>query len=50
MNYPLFCNDIARRVNSFSNHIHCETKKLIEDIQKAKKIQKEILYPKKKEI
>ena len=50
MNYPLFCNDIAKRVNSFSNHIQCETKKLIEDIQKAKKIQKEILCPKRKEI
>ena len=45
MNYPLFCNDIARRVNSFNNHIQCETKKLIEDIQKAKKIQKDILCP-----
>ena len=40
MNYPLFCNDIAKRVNSFSNHIQCETKKLIEDIQKAKKFKK----------
>ena len=50
MNYPLFCNDIARRVNSFSNHIQCETKKLIEDIQKVKKIQKEILCPKNKAI
>lgn len=50
MNYPLFCNDIAKRVNSFCNHIQCETKKLIEDIQKAKKNQKEILCPKKNEI
>ena len=50
MNYPLFCNDIARRVDSLCNHIQCETKKLIEDIQKAKKHQKEILCPKRKEI
>ena len=50
VNYPLFCNDIGRRVDSFSNHIQCETRKLIEDIRNAKKNQKEILFPKRKSI
>ena len=50
MNYPLFCNDIGRRVDGFSNHIQCETRKLVEDIRNAKKIQKEILCPKRKSI
>ena len=31
MNYPKLCNEIGRRVNSFSNNIQCETKKLIQD-------------------
>ena len=50
INYSLFCNDIGRRVDSFSNHIQCETQKLIEDIRNAKKNQKEILFPKRKSI
>jgi hypothetical protein len=50
INYPKFCNDIGRRVYSFSNTIKHETKKLIEDIQKAKKIQKDIVLPLKKKL
>jgi hypothetical protein len=50
MNYPKFCNDIGRRINAFSNQIHCETKKLFEDIHKAKAAQKDIICPLRKKL
>ena len=50
MNYPQLCNDIGKRVNSFSNYIQCETKKLMQDIAKIKKNQKEILCPLRKKL
>ena len=50
MNYPSFCNNIGKKVDSFSNYFCCETKKLIEDIQKIKKNQLEIICPLKKKL
>ena len=50
MNYPKFCNDIGRRINSFSNQIHCEAKKLFEDISRAKASQKDIICPLRKKL
>ena len=50
MNYPKFCNDIGRRINAFSNQIHCETKKLFEDIHNAKAAQKDIICPLRKKL
>ena len=50
INYPKFCNDIAKRINSFSNHMTCEAKKLFEDIQKVKAVQKDIICPLKKKL
>ena len=50
MNYPKLCNEIGRRVNSFSISIQCETKKLIQDIAKIKKNQKQILCPLRKKL
>ena len=45
VNYPRFCHDIAKRVDSFSQNINSETKKLIEDIKRVKKNEKQILCP-----
>ena len=50
INYPQFCNSIGRRINSFTNQIHCETKKLFEEIKNAKKNQKDIICPLKKKL
>ena len=50
MNYPSFCNDIGRKVDSFSHYFYYETKKLIEDIQKIKKNQLEIICPLRKKL
>ena len=50
INYPRLCNDICKKVDSFTNYFHCETKKLVEDIQKIKKNQNEILCPLKKKL
>ena len=50
INYPLFCNCIGKKVDSFSNYFYHETKKLIEDIQKVKKNQLEIICPLKKKL
>lgn len=50
INYPKFYNDIGKRVFSFSNVIKCETEKLIKDIQRAQKVQKEIVMPLRKKL
>ena len=50
INYPLLCNDIARKVDGFSNYIKCEATKLIEDIHRIKKNQYEIVCPLKKKM
>ena len=50
INYPKFCNDIGRRFNSFTNQMHFEAKKLIEDINLAKQNQKELICPFRKKL
>ena len=50
MNFPLFCNDIYKKVDSFSNYIQCETQRVVSDIQKAIKNQKDIVCPPRKKI
>ena len=48
MNFPRICNDISKRVDSYSNLIKGETKKVIDDIKNVIKNQKQILFPLKK--
>ena len=50
MNFPSFCNDIYKRVDSYSCTIQCETKKVISDIQKAINSQKDVICPCRKKL
>ena len=50
MNFPRICNDIYKRVDSYSNFIKGETKKVIDDIKKVIKNQKQIICPAKKKL
>ena len=50
MNFPCFCNDIYKKVDSFSQYFNCQTKKLVDDIQKAIENQKELICPPRKKI
>ena len=45
MNYPKLCNDIYKRIDSFTQSIKCEMNKFVEDIKMVKKNQKQILCP-----
>jgi len=44
-NYPKLCFDIGNKITNFADQIKTETKLLIEDIKKAKNIQKEKIVP-----
>ena len=50
INFPRICNDIYKRVDSYSNFIKVETKKVIDDIKKVIKNQKQIICPAKKKL
>jgi len=50
VNYPKLMSDIGRRVDSWGNMIKVETKKLVEDLQKVRKNQKELLCPLRKKL
>ena len=49
-NYPKLMTDIGRRVNNWGNMVQSETKKLIEDIQRVRKNQKELICPLRKKL
>ena len=50
MNYPKLCNDVYRRIFSFTQTIKIEMKKFVEDIQMVQKNQKQILCPLRKKL
>lgn len=50
VNYPKLMSDIGRRVDSWGNVIRVETQKLVQDIQKVRKNQKELLCPLRKKL
>jgi hypothetical protein len=50
VNYPKLMSDIGKRVDSWGNVVKCETQKLVEDIQRVRKNQKELLCPLRKKL
>ena len=50
INYPKLCNDMYRRMDSFTQSIRCEMKKFFEDIKNVQKNQKQLLCPLKKKL
>ena len=50
MNYPRLCNDIYKRIDSFTQSIHGEMKRFVEDIKNVQKNQKQLLCPLRKKL
>ena len=50
INYPKLMSDIGRRVDSWGNVVKFETQKLVEDIKRVRKDQKQLLCPLRKKL